>query len=263
MPGTFAELAEDLGRARRVMLRQGQSPFLGERRQEVITRLVLAAVGLGGLGLTAERNLTPAVASGSRIGAGAVADQAPAFYRTGTVYMACGTGGYLGLVRRQDGLLNLAAALDVASVQETGGPGSAAAALLRQVGWPSITGLSELAWRGTPRLTRQAACLASARVLLLGDAAGYVEPFTGEGMAWALAAGAAVAPLAARAATYWRPEFVEEWTALHAALVTRRQRLCRMAARVLRCPLLVQILIAALAHAPGLARPFLRHLDQG
>ena len=42
-------------------------------------------------------------------------------------------------------------------------------------------------WRGTPPLTRRAPSLAAERVFVLGDAAGYVEPFTGEGMAWALA----------------------------------------------------------------------------
>jgi flavin-dependent dehydrogenase len=256
MPGTFAALGEELGVARRVILRQG------EQRQEARARLVLGAVGLGGPGLAGERNLTTAVAGGSRIGAGAVVDQAPGFYRTGTVFMGCGTGGYLGLVRQQDGRLNLAAAFDVAFVQESGGPGPAAAAMLGEIGWPSLTGLSELTWRGTPKLTRQAACPATARVLLLGDAAGYVEPFTGQGIAWALAAGAAVAPLAARAAARWRPEFVAEWATLYGSLITRRQRLCRLAARVLRCPSLVRIVIAALAHAPGLAHPFLRHLNQ-
>jgi menaquinone-9 beta-reductase len=256
LPGTFAALGEDLRTARRVILRQG------ERRYDARARLVLAAVGLGGQGLTRETNFTPAVDISSRIGAGAVADGPPAFYRAGTIYLGCGTGGYLGLVRREDARLNLAAAFDAAFIQESGGPGRAAAAMLAEVGWPPIPGLSELAWRGTPKLTRQAACLAGARVLLLGDAAGYVEPFTGEGMAWALATGAAVVPLARRAVERWRPELAEEWTALHAALITRRQWLCRLAARGLRRPRLVRVLMMALAHAPGLAKPFLRQLDQ-
>jgi flavin-dependent dehydrogenase len=267
MPGTVAALGDDFGAARRVILRQGApengTGFARERRQEVNTRLVLAAVGLRGLGLTTENRFTATVEPGSRIGAGAVADEAPGFYRAGTVYMACGRGGYLGLVRREDGRLNLAAAFDPGFVQEFGGLGSAAVLMLGEIGWPSIDLLSELAWRGTPRLTRQAARLAGTRVLLLGDAANYVEPFTGEGMAWALAGGEAVAPLAARAAACWRPEVAKEWSALHASLITRRQRLCHLTARVLRRPPLVRMLIRALAHAPGLAKPLLRHLEQG
>jgi flavin-dependent dehydrogenase len=233
----------------------------GPNQQKARARLVLAAVGLGGMGLSSERSLAAVVQPGSRIGAGVVAVQAPAFYRTGSIYMACGSGGYVGLVRREDGLLNLAAALDGAFIKESGGPGPAAAFILDEVGWPVVPDLSELAWRGTPGLTRQAVHLAAARVLILGDAAGYVEPFTGEGMAWALATGAAVAPLACRAVERWQPEWAEEWTALHASLVNKDQRLCRWVMWVLRHPSLVYMLIAAVAHAPGLAGPFLRRLE--
>src|SRR5262249_23645579 len=120
LPGTFGTLGEDAGSARCVMLRQGQ------QRQEVFTRLVLAAVGLGGLGRTGERNPPAPWNPGPRMGAGAVADQPPAFSRAGTIYMACAPGGYLGLVRREDGRLNVAAALDGALVQRSGGPGRAA-----------------------------------------------------------------------------------------------------------------------------------------
>ncbi|MFM9170747.1 MAG: hypothetical protein ACKOTD_11730, partial [Phycisphaerales bacterium] len=52
-------------------------------------------------------------------------------------------------------------------------------------------------WRGTPALTRRRACVAAPRILVTGDAAGYVEPFTGEGLGWAIATGAAAGRLAA------------------------------------------------------------------
>jgi flavin-dependent dehydrogenase len=252
LPGVSAALGDNVRAARRVILCRGA------QRQPITTRLVLAAVGLGGMGLTGEKKLKTAVEQGSRIGAGVVAEAAPAFYRGGSIYMACGSGGYLGLVRREDGRLNLAAALDVDVVKESGGPGQAAATILDQVGWPPVPELADLAWRGTPRLTRRPARQGGDRVLVLGDAAGYVEPFTGEGMDWALAAGAAVAPFAVRASERWQPEWAKHWTALYASLVTRRQGLCRLAARVLRRPVLVRMLLAALAQAPGLATPVLR-----
>ncbi len=103
--------------------------------------------------------------------------------------MACGRRGYLGLVRLEDGRLNLAAALDPCWMRVCGGPGPAAARLLAEVGWPPVPNLAEQNWRGTPALTRQARRRAAERLFLIGDAAGYIEPFTGEGMAWALAAG--------------------------------------------------------------------------
>ena len=174
--------------------------------------------------------------------------------------MACGTGGYLGLVRREDGRLNLAAAFDDVQVRQSGGPGNAAATLLAEVGWPPLPEMVRFPWRGTPRLTRRVSHVGGERVLVLGDAAGYVEPFTGEGIAWALASGAAVATLTGQAETSWRPEWAAQWTALYTTLITRRQQSCRLAAQVLRHPSLVRLVIAVLARAPGLAKPFLRYL---
>lgn len=252
LPGVVATMGEERQSFRSVILRRA------EERQEVRTRLVLVAVGLGSLGPFGESSLAPTLAKGSRIGAGVLVDQAPVFYRAGIIYMACGTGGYVGLVRREDGRLNLAAAVDVGLVKRAGGPGGAAAQLLDQVRWPAIPDLAGLAWRGTPALTRRARRLGGNRVLVLGDAAGYIEPFTGEGIAWALTTGFAVAPLAHRAQEAWRPEWTREWAARYACLLAKRQRLCRLAAQTLRRPALVHLVLAVLAHAPGLAKPFLR-----
>jgi flavin-dependent dehydrogenase len=177
--------------------------------------------------------------------------------------MACGTGGYVGLVRREDGRLNLGAAFDAARIRQAGGLGKAAQRIFQEVGWKPGTDFSQLSWRGTPWLTRRAVNLGGPRLLVLGDAAGYVEPFTGEGMAWALTTGAAIAPLADQAVAGWRPEWAQQWTALYASLVTQRQQMCRLAAQVLRYPALVRVVIAVLARAPVLAKPFLHHLEKG
>jgi flavin-dependent dehydrogenase len=173
--------------------------------------------------------------------------------------MACGSGGYVGLVRLEDGRLGMGAALDVAAVRRAGGPGEAAASCLDEVGWPAPERLAQGGWRGTAPLTRQARRLAAERVFVLGDAAGYVEPFTGEGMAWALAAGAAVAPLAAEA---WRPALAARWEAVYRRVVGRRQFVCRAAAAVLRRPWLAGALIRLLAVAPSLAAPVLALLNR-
>src|SRR5262249_7641014 len=81
MPATLASLGDAQPAARRVFLQQG------ERRREVSARLVLVAIGLAGLGRSGAGDFQPAVAEGSRIGAGVVATRAPAFYRDGTVFM--------------------------------------------------------------------------------------------------------------------------------------------------------------------------------
>src|SRR4029077_19937507 len=86
--------------------------------------------------------------AGSRIGAGATTPDAPDFYRPGTIYMTCGAGGYTGLVRLEDGRLDVASAFDAGAVRAAGGPGAAAARLLREAGWPAPDRLEQLAWRG-------------------------------------------------------------------------------------------------------------------
>jgi flavin-dependent dehydrogenase len=254
LSGVCAALGNHGQPARSVVLRQET------QRREASARLVLVAVGLAGLAARGQESLTAVANEGSRIGAGVVADRAPGFYRDGTVYMACGSGGYLGLVRREDGRLNLAAAFDVGRVREAGGLGPAATTILDEVGWPQIYDLARLGWRGTPALTCRARSVAGERVLVLGDAAGYIEPFTGEGMAWALATGAAVAPLACRAVDSWGPESAKEWATCYASVVRRHQRLCRLAAWALRRPALVRTLVGGLARAPRLATPVLDRL---
>jgi flavin-dependent dehydrogenase len=253
LPRTTAALGPLREHGREVRLEQAGAGLTA------VAHLVLAADGLGGRLLGRARLGEAAVAPGARVGAGAVAPAAPAFYRPGTVYMACGAGGYLGLVRLEDGRLDLAAAFDRVRVRRLGGPGPAAAALLHEAGWPAPA-LDPRAWRGTPALTRRLARPAAARVFALGDAAGYVEPFTGEGIGWALSAAVAVAPLADRASRRWNPALEREWASAYARVVRRRQLACRAAAAVLRRPRLAGALVRLLARAPRLAGPVVRRL---
>jgi flavin-dependent dehydrogenase len=189
-------------------------------------------------------------------------EAAPAFFQPGTIYMACGEGGYVGLVRLEDGRLDIAAALDPRSIKSAGGLGKAAVRILGETGWPAIDCLEDLPWRGTPELTRRAPYLTEDRLFVLGDAAGYVEPFTGEGIGWAVASATAVAPLAARAVRAWDPALARRWHFLYRQIVTRRQRICRLVARVLRRPRLMGAMVTVLAQAPWLATPFVRRLNR-
>jgi flavin-dependent dehydrogenase len=251
LPQTRAVLPGALEEGRRVLLRQG------ERSAETSARVVLVAAGLSGM-MVGEQ----ATRADSRIGAGAVLAEAPASYRPGVISMACGAKGYAGLVRLEDGRLDVAAALDPRGVREAGGLGGAVADILAEAGLPPIPNLEGQSWRGTPLLTRRRSRVAAARLFLLGDAAGYIEPFTGEGIAWALASGLALAPLAARASRSWSPTFAAEWTAMHRRLIIRRQQLCRVVTQALRCPVLVHLVVRLLAHLPALAGPVVHRLNQ-
>lgn len=233
---------------------EGVTVKLEEARAEA--RLAIVASGLVGNDAT----LDP----GSRIGAGITvpASAVPAFFSPGTIFMATARGGYVGCVRVEDGRLDVAAAFDVAFLKGQGGPGPAAEAVLGEVGWPRIPGLAELPWKGTPALTRRAKQLGGERWFAVGDAAGYVEPFTGEGMAWAVMSAAALAPIAARATRRWDESFVSEWERTHRRTVGTRQRVCRVVSRVLRSPTLTTCAVRALSVLPVLSRPVVASLNR-
>jgi 2-polyprenyl-6-methoxyphenol hydroxylase-like FAD-dependent oxidoreductase len=186
----------------------------------------------------------------------------PDFYAPGTIFMATGRGGYVGLVRLEDDRLDVAAAFDPPFVRSSGGLGPAAEAILSRTPWPAVPGLADMPWKGTPALTRRPAAVAAHRLFAAGDAAGYVEPFTGEGMAWAVASAAALAPIARRAVASWDDSLVREWQRTHARIVGRRQGVCRAAARVLRSPRLSGLAVRVLARLPILSRPVVAALNR-
>jgi flavin-dependent dehydrogenase len=234
-------------------------------------RTVLAADGLGNPSLAQQRQpdtLEKArVVPGSRVGVGAASACPPGFYQRGTIFMSCGAQGYLGLVVLEDGRLDLAAALDPGWLHQRGGIAPAMATLLEQAGWPVPEDLDRLPWRGTPLLTRRMQRPAQGRLFVLGDATGYVEPFTGEGIAWALASARALAPLATRVARDANPSpealtrANRDWERAHRQLITRRQLACRAIAALLRRPRLTRALVRVLGLCPLLARPVLCYLN--
>ena len=67
------------------------------------------------------------IAARSRIGAGCLVADAPDLYADHTIFMAVGQAGYVGMVRVEDGRLNVAAAFDPAFVRRLGTPAAAAA----------------------------------------------------------------------------------------------------------------------------------------
>lgn len=242
-----AELPDDNGRPVRLTR--------GEEQARVHARVVVATSGLGPLPADDADRLPSVPAPAARVGAGAAAPAAPPQVPPGTIVMVHGAGGYVGLVRVEGGELNIGAAFDPAFIKQAGGTGEAAAALIAAAGLPLAPLLRSLRWRGTPALTFRRRGLARERLFVLGDAGGYVEPFTGEGMAWALAGALALAPLAATAAEGWNEHLGRQWEGDHARLVGHRQRLCRVVTAALRRPALTTGAVALLGLVPRLAAP--------
>jgi flavin-dependent dehydrogenase len=245
-PATLAKLGEVNADAREVHL-NGEAAF---------ARVVILASGLAGRDSIPER--------GSRIGAGVMVpgESAPSYYVSGTIYMATGRHGYVGLVRVEDERLDIAAAFDPSYAKVKGGVGPSSEAILQEVKWPVPQCLADLPWKGTPALTRSPVRVAEQRLFAAGDAAGYIEPFTGEGMAWAAISAMVLAPIAGRAIGEWNNGLAREWEAVHRRVLGRRQRICRMVAHVLRSPLLCRFAVHSIAAFPALARPIVNVLNE-
>jgi flavin-dependent dehydrogenase len=175
--------------------------------------------------------------------------------------MAVGRGGYVGLVRVEGGCLNVGAAFEKELIRNCGGPAGAAVRILAEAGFPPLPALHEASWQGTVPLTREAWPIAGERFFLLGDAAGYVEPFTGEGIAWAMISGQAIEPLARRAIERWDSSLPRAWTSLHRRLIVRRQYLCGGLSTLLRHPWLARAGFELVSRVPRVAGLLVRQLN--
>ncbi|MGW7432305.1 NAD(P)/FAD-dependent oxidoreductase [Streptomyces sp. NPDC054861] len=118
----------------------------------------------------------------------------------------------------------------------------------------SLRGLEAGPVRGAGPLRRRARDVRAGRVLLIGDAAGYVDALTGEGIALAAAtATAAVACLAAG-----RPE---EYPARWARLTRRHRLLTEALLCATRHPAAARLVVPVARRAPALFRAAVRALQ--
>jgi flavin-dependent dehydrogenase len=233
----------------------------GDNPVQVRGRVVVAADGLGGA-LATEALGGERLRRRSRIGAGAVLEESVRVdWDDATINMAVGRAGYVGSVRVEDGRWNVAAAIDPEAVRRHSGIAPVVCGILREVGWSVPGDLLDAAWRGTPPLWRQPRKVAAERLFVVGDAAGYVEPFTGEGMAWALTAGRAVAPFVLRAIRRWDPGLVAQWTHDLHHDVQRGQTVSRLMARALGNRTLAVLITSLLAAWPWLGAPAISRLN--
>lgn len=221
--------------------------------------LMIVADGLGGR--AAPTSTTPV--RGSRMGAGAVLEGGGGAFDPGAIHMAIGRGGYVGVVRLAGDCIDVAGAFDVGFVRACGSPGAAVEALLRDAAMPSIDGIAEADWRGTPLLTRKPIEVAHGAVFTVGDAAGYAEPFTGEGIAWAFRSAQALAPIATSAAVGVDETHRSAWRRAHRSITAVQHRRCQLLARGLRSPFVAAAMITALAAIPALHEPAFRWLAGG
>lgn len=242
------------------------------RESPVVVRVTTTAAGLAhrvpaelvilATGLTDQVRIAAAprrrVAPGSRIGVGGIIDAGASDLPAGELVMAVGRAGYCGVVRLEDGRLDVAAAVDRAALARVVDPAAAVAGLLDAAGagLPDAAAIRATGFRATPPLTHRTPLVAGlgGRILRVGDAAGYVEPFTGEGMGWALSSARVLAEAALSAAGLRRGrETAERYVAHHRREFRGRHARCAMVAHGLRRPAVVTLAVAAAAAFPGAA----------
>lgn len=222
--------------------------------------LVVAADGLGS-GLARRAGLAPR-RSGRGFGFSASIEPASQVaealgLRADRVLMLVEPGGYLGLVREIDPVHGMRIHAAGLVRDGTGGrrsPGEFVRAMLesRVPVEPSMHGLvaaGPMPWR-PKKVARKA-------LALVGDAAGYVEPFTGEGMAWAFeSADALVESVAAHGG--WNAAAASAYAREHRRRIAGSQRGCAFVAAALERPMLLRGACAigrgAMRSLPGMGR---------
>ena len=258
MPGTAASLLpSERSKAFRTirLLKDGVT-------ENVRARLVLACDGIAGTLLENEPWAAWRIARDSWFGVATTLDHGEALAPAGTIGMYVGQGGYVGTARYADGRVHVAAAVGVETCRRAGGPGRFVEAILRECGVADRAPVSTARFHGTGLLTRRRAALGGHRVLAVGDACGYVEPFTGEGIAWAIRGATEVVHLLPASAKTWSEEIPVTWARRHRAAIGLRQSYCSLLRKALHNPLLARWSMAAANWFPALSGAVARQIGQ-
>ena len=198
----------------------------------------------------------------NRIGLGVTLASEGSSLPEGQLVMAIGRSGYCGLVRLEDGRIDMAAAIDPASVAAAKSPATAIANLLADAEGkrPSLVErnvVENAVIRATPPLTHHTAAVdpSSERIYRVGDATAYVEPFTGEGIGWALSAARLLAESLLDPAGHFVPpaEAAGLYRRHHERGLRRQHRRCRLVALSLRSPMLIGTAVRAASCFPRAA----------
>jgi flavin-dependent dehydrogenase len=178
------------------------------------------------------------------------------------IQMIVGRQGYCGIAPLEDGSLNIAAAVSPEFLKEHEQPLKTIQSLFLEAGVPEPGGLEHATFRGTRPLTQQSNSVAGHRLLLLGDAAGYIEPFTGEGIAWALLSAELAAPLVADVChAGWQSRHLQTWDQIFRRQILPQRWICRSLSSALQTPWLLRPMLTACRLFPSIARHLVNRMN--
>ena len=169
--------------------------------------------------------------------------------------MAVAPQGYAGVVEIEDRQLSIAAAIDPGHLQQSKSACLSLISIFEAAGLQVPTHLADAVVKGTIPLTRSTSRVSGHRIFLLGDSTGYIEPFTGEGMAWAASAARTVMPLVKTAIDdTWSRNLELGWESAFRTIVSSEQKVCRLLSAALRKPWLLTPVMAACRVFPSLTQ---------
>ena len=94
--------------------------------------------------------------------------------------------------------------------------------------------------------------MSAERTVAVGDAASFWEPFTGQGIAWALAGSRDLAPVATRLVERWDPTVATEWERRTRGRIAEQEAHSRRVGAVLQHPMRARVALWALRRRPAL-----------
>ncbi len=232
-------------------------------------KVVIAADGLGSPSLASLQPFECVVSRRSRIGLGAVVEghNGTAELPPATITMLIHRHGYIGLAYCENNRVSIASAIDAKFLAQFSTPAAALQSIAGESGHAIDRMLTDVKLVGTKSLTQRQRFVACDRLFVIGDAASYVEPFTGEGMTSAMVMAEAVTELAHRGIDDWSRDYAKLWQ----SWVGRHRRYRQLSVRMLTGGLRSGIMTAsafnllttfpaigrAVAHA--VCRPTIRH----
>ncbi len=235
------------------------------RRHLVHAKMVLVCDGLSHPSLSRLKGFESIPRKGARIGLGAMFPRGAGdtWIPADEIQMVVGTEGYAGVVEVEGGQLNLAAAVRPSALQARRTPLQVLTSLFESNGLPVPSGLPLAVIRGTVPLTRKSRRISEERLFVLGDATGYVEPFTGEGMAWAMTAAMIASPLAEECLRNgWTSTLEDRFLQTFEQVIIREQGICRLMSTVVGNPLLLKMTMSTFRLMPWAARSLVARVNR-
>ncbi len=241
-----------------------------EERFDLEADFVIAANGLAHSSLGRVAGMNDRVALTSRVGLGTILAAEDEWFssvgvRWNAIQMVIGRQGYVGLASSQPGQLHVAAAISRSNPGERKRPSRAIADIFEDAGKPAWAERArqwdDSNWCGTPPLTHRQHRVSAERLFVVGDAAAYVEPFTGEGMTWALLAADKLSSLLANRRACTSRDLELQWQSEYSRFLRHKSRACRVLASALRMPRLAARAVQYLNASPSCAALLVRLLN--